>query len=831
MLSNNENENIFSFGKNDISNLQNFSITQNKAITSPTISPFIKELNEKYKKTKTGKKYSKIIFTKLTVIIILIIYLILYFNFDDIQPYRIKQDQYYQAILNEIKDSNDEIFKFSEMGITKTFLTQKIIGKFNSYIDLCFNNQLKDMNTYPLKLNPKISIIMPLYKGGAFLYYSLRSIQNQKMKDIEIILIDDNSPDDTLLIIDKYMKEDPRIKLIKNNINRKVLYSKSIGALNAKGKYILQLDQDDMFIRDDVFDILYSEAELNNLDLVQIRDITKNNFHFNKKSIVNVQGKHYIYPKNNQYKEQPNLKDSLFINNNVFLLWGLLIKTDLYKQAIYKLWKIIINYQIIFHEDYTLTFLIVILAKNYKYLNKYALIHYNHKDSASNYHWKIKEYYLSILFFANNLYDYYIKDNLNDIKLGINFIKLAESSFKKGKELYPNMYKLFFKKISKKNYLSKNEQEYLEKEFKINFNYSSILSNDEYLSIEYFQNLKNVNKTHNINNTTYNISQNVYISIIIVCNEYKYLQNTIISIENQQFENYEIIIIYDNNDKNNLDLIQKLIILNNNIKLIINEKVKGYLYSISRGILYAKGKYILALEPGYTLATNNTLNELYIEINNTKSDIDILEFNLLINYNEIHIISKNSLNLYKCEHFKSKTKKELNKLKYNKNIRDIDLQKELLFNKLIKADIYKKLINEYKLNEYNDIIYNYYDDIVIFMLLKNNIIKFKHIDNYGVIQNLNSISNLNKYQIINNNTQKITDSIFYINFLYENSNNRQEDKESVLIEFFNVLSIIFNKFSTISGKAQELYEKFLNCNYISLSYKTSLKIYYSSLVN
>ena len=237
------------------------------------------------------------------------------------------------------------------------------------------------------------------------------------------------------------------------------------------------------------------------------------------------------------------------------------------------------------------------------------------------------------------------------------------------------------------------------------------------------------------------------------------------------------------------------------------------------------------MEPGYTIATNNTLNELYIEINNTKSDIDILEFNLLINYNEIHIISKNSLNLYKCEHFKSKTKKELNKLKYNKNIRDIDLQKELLFNKLIKADIYKKLINEYKLNEYNDIIYNYYDDIVIFILLKNNIIKFKHIDNYGVIQNLNSISNLNKYQIINNNTQKITDSIFYINFLYENSNNRQEDKESVLIEFFNVLSIIFNKFSTISGKAQELYEKFLNCNYISLSYKTSLKIYYSSLVN
>ena len=77
------------------------------------------------------------------------------------------------------------------------------------------------------------------------------------MKDIEIILIDDCSKDDSISIIEKYMKEDPRIKLIKNRNNRKVLYSKSIAALNAKGKYIFPFDQDDILIRDDVFDMLY----------------------------------------------------------------------------------------------------------------------------------------------------------------------------------------------------------------------------------------------------------------------------------------------------------------------------------------------------------------------------------------------------------------------------------------------------------------------------------------------------------------------------------------------------------------------------------------------
>ena len=94
----------------------------------------------------------------------------------------------------------------------------------------------------------------------------LYSIQNQKIKDIEIIIIEDCSTDNSLAIIEKYMKEDERIRLIKNIENRKILYSKSFAALNSKGKYIIQLDQDDIFIRDDVFDILYYEAE--NEDLV-----------------------------------------------------------------------------------------------------------------------------------------------------------------------------------------------------------------------------------------------------------------------------------------------------------------------------------------------------------------------------------------------------------------------------------------------------------------------------------------------------------------------------------------------------------------------------------
>jgi glycosyltransferase involved in cell wall biosynthesis len=823
MFANNEGENnIFNFEKRHLNNINIIPSSKN-LLFSPTFAPLVNHINhphEPIKRINTRKKIFKSLIS-----IILIIYLIIFFNFDDILPYKIKQDSYYLRILEEIPNNNSELFKISQFGITKTFLTQKLINKFNSFTELCVNNKLIDNKSYPLLLNPKISIIMPVYKGGKYLYYSLRSIQNQKMKDIEIILIDDNSPDDTLSIINEYMKKDPRIRLIKNEINRKVLFSKSIGALNAKGKYIIQLDQDDLFIRDDVFDILYSEAENNNLDLVQMRDITKSNFHFNKKSIVNCVGQHYIYPKNNQFKKQPELKDTLFINNNIFLLWGLLIRADIYKEAIYKLWNIIVNYNIIFHEDYMVTFMIVILSKNYKYLNKFGLIHFNHRNSASNKHWKIKEYYLGILFFANNLYDFHIDNNPQDIHLAINFMKLSTYGIQKGGELYPNLYNHFINKVLSNDYLSITDKIFLEKNFKIK-DKNTFLDSNIFLSILNYQNSNSNLSLNYINELDNNIYNGTKISIVIICDEFKYLKQTLNSIENQNFTNYEIIIIYDNDDDYNLNLIQKYINIFSNIKLIDNYEKKGNLFSISIGILSSKGEYILVLEPGYTLAKNTTLHYLYTEcINNNY--IDIIEFNLLIN--KYTNITKSSLSLYKCEHFESKIKKEMETIIFNKNINGIDQEKEILFNKLIKADLLKNIIDKYKLMEYKNIIYNYYDDIIFFILSKNNT-TIQHISDYGAIRHEKYTKSLSRNELLNDNNQKIKDTIFYINFLYDNSNDTFEEKERVLNKFNNYLSTIYNKFNKSTLQSHELYEKFINCKYISQLNKNILELYYHSLI-
>jgi len=729
--------------------------------------------------------------------------------------------------------TNDEEIFYK--GVNKNYLKSKIIKKFNLYIKLCNGNKLINKFNNSLIKNPKISVIMPIYNGGKYLNYSLRSIQNQNLIDIEIIIIDDYSCDNSITIIEKFMKEDQRIRLIKNKKNKKILYSKSIAALNSNGEYIIELDQDDMFIRDDVFNMLYNEAISHNLDLVQIRDFVKNNFFFYRITLVNQPFIHYIYPKKTHYKYQPELKNKLFIEGNNYLLWCLLIKTDLYKYSIYQLWPIIINYQIIFNEDYLITSMIVQFAQNFKYINKFGLIHLAHSNSTSNDYYKNNEFYLSFYFFLFYLYDYYIKNNLPNIKIIINYIYTDIKSFCKGYKLYPEMFDSIIRIILNNDYLTNVEKKNLLNdisEYNININkykifnsYKYLMNENEYKNIFFFQNsIQKMEIQNNINKEKILFNKKFKISIIIYCSEFNYLNKTIYSILNQINYDYEIIIVYDNNDKNELNYIRNLTNMQENIKIVDNKMNKGIMYSYSKCILDSFGEYILLLQSGYVLAKNDILSFLY---NTSKrNNLDILEFNLLINNHEY--IKNNSLSIYKCSHFKRK--KYLNTLKTVEEYKDIDQEIELLFNKLIKSNILKKIVNKYNLLNYNNNVYNYYEKILFFLLDKYKL-KFKHIDMNGVIQFNINIKLLNIEKFTNNKNQVFHDTIFYINFLFDNSENTFLNKKYVFNEFVNKLSIIFNKFDIATQNSLKLLDKFINCKYINKEDKEELKFFYYSLIN
>ena len=131
-------------------------------------------------------------------------------------------------------------------------------------MDIIFNNTLIDgPKKFPLTNNTKISIIITVYNGEAYLNTSLISIQNQNLKDIEIIMVDDGSTDNSVNLIKDLMSKDQRIVLFQNNKNRGMLYTKTKSVPFAKGKYILFLDEDDIIVQRDALSTLYEEAERN----------------------------------------------------------------------------------------------------------------------------------------------------------------------------------------------------------------------------------------------------------------------------------------------------------------------------------------------------------------------------------------------------------------------------------------------------------------------------------------------------------------------------------------------------------------------------------------
>lgn len=94
-------------------------------------------------------------------------------------------------------------------------------------------------------MNPLVSVVMPVYNGEDFLNRSIRSFLKQTLKEIELIVVNDGSTDNTRSIIEQYASKDSRIHLINFDENRGNLIARKTGALIASGDYIMFLDADD----------------------------------------------------------------------------------------------------------------------------------------------------------------------------------------------------------------------------------------------------------------------------------------------------------------------------------------------------------------------------------------------------------------------------------------------------------------------------------------------------------------------------------------------------------------------------------------------------------
>ena len=206
---------------------------------------------------------------------------------------------------------------------------------FYEFLEINEQNKLIEDNIKFEKFeSPDISVVMLIYNQAHCLHRCLRSIQNQSLKNIEIIIVDDCSLDNSVELIKEYQKEDPRIILKEHDANRGMIKARTDGARIAKGKYITSIDGDDAFIHKDILKNSLYIAEKGNLDIVEFSKYIFYGGRFKQKS--------YEFPELNlsYIIKQPELRTKfIWIDkfNNYHLIneqiIGKLIKNKLYKKA------------------------------------------------------------------------------------------------------------------------------------------------------------------------------------------------------------------------------------------------------------------------------------------------------------------------------------------------------------------------------------------------------------------------------------------------------------------------------------------------------------------
>jgi glycosyltransferase EpsJ len=114
--------------------------------------------------------------------------------------------------------------------------------------------------------NPEVSVIIPLYNVEDYLSECLDSVVNQSLQNIEIILIDDGSPDKSGEIADEYAERDSRIKVFHQS-NRGVGHARNAGIESARGEFVYIMDSDD-WLEPAALQRMYDAAVEHNIDSV-----------------------------------------------------------------------------------------------------------------------------------------------------------------------------------------------------------------------------------------------------------------------------------------------------------------------------------------------------------------------------------------------------------------------------------------------------------------------------------------------------------------------------------------------------------------------------------
>ena len=278
--------------------------------------------------------------------------------------------------LNQTEEKEYEIFKKKKkIRINRNNLLPKRNNIINyiKFAKLCLEEKLMEPINFEADNNPLISVILPSFNKEKTLMKSIRSIQNQSMKNIEIIIVDDCSTDNSKKIYKHLLKTDPRIRVFYHLENLGVWRTRLDGFLYSRGKYVIHFDTGDLYEDNYVLEDAYNIAIKYNLDSVKMVFRIINNYNNLENYKLPLQfEKNYTRMIYRPYVERNDKK----IFGNYTNIWNRLTKSSIYTKGLYLLSSYILNIYKNLWEDIWWNKIVNKVSYNYLIIERYGYLYF-----------------------------------------------------------------------------------------------------------------------------------------------------------------------------------------------------------------------------------------------------------------------------------------------------------------------------------------------------------------------------------------------------------------------------------------------------------------------
>jgi len=311
----------------------------------------------------------------------------------------------------------------------------------------------------------KVSIIIPVYNSEKDIEECILSVINQTLTDIEVILIDDGSTDNSPKIIKEYQEKYPQMIKIKTIQNSGAATARNIGLEMATGEYIGFVDSDD-YIESSMFEKLYNQAK------EKQSDITICGYFLETKAKSTIRQIGHLEQYDKSIKENPNI-----YKVSVPYLWNKIFKRDFIIK-----YQIRLNRKLRIFEDLEFVYKLYMEANKISKVDE-ALYHYRKQNEGALTE-KFSEKFFDIIPALKSLKKYAKKkEYYQNIEEYLTCIALKHIYIRCNMEISENQLKMKLKYINK-------VFRFLDKEFpnwKENELYFKNKNKDEYISKEYWK--------------------------------------------------------------------------------------------------------------------------------------------------------------------------------------------------------------------------------------------------------------------------------------------------------------------------------------------------------